>query len=110
MTVTPALVSVPVLSAVGFTPGGVAAGEFSSLLFPCIWLQSISDSDLPFIGTSAAAIQGTIGNVGAGSVFAIVQSAGAGGAGLVVVNGAVQGGGAVMALSSGTLSWRMSKL
>ncbi|KAF1978145.1 hypothetical protein BU23DRAFT_525848 [Bimuria novae-zelandiae CBS 107.79] len=54
-----------VLGAVGFTSGGVAAGFF------------------------AAAAHAGIGNVAAGSAFAVLQSAGAGGAGLAVVNSIV---------------------
>ncbi|CAI6338399.1 unnamed protein product [Periconia digitata] len=50
-----------ILSAVGFTVGGVAAGSV------------------------AASIQSGIGLVTAGSTFAILQSAGAGGTGLAVV-------------------------
>jgi hypothetical protein len=53
-----------------------------------------------FIVTRAAVIHGYIGNVAAGSTFAILQSAGAGGIGLVIVNGVVQVG-AVIALGSG---------
>ncbi|KAF1809487.1 hypothetical protein P152DRAFT_516664 [Eremomyces bilateralis CBS 781.70] len=50
-------------------------------------------------GTIAAGVQAGIGDVAAGSAFAILQSAGAGGTGLMVVNGIVQGvavGGAVI--------------
>jgi hypothetical protein len=42
-------------------------------------------------GSAAAGIQAGIGSVTAGSAFAILQSAGAGGAGLLIVNGIVQG-------------------
>lgn len=42
------------------------------------------------IGSVAAGIHAVIGAVAAGSIFAILQSAGAGGAGLFIVNGFVQ--------------------
>lgn len=57
----------------------------------------------------ASGIQSVIGNVAAGSVFAIAQSAGAGGAGLAAVNAAIQGGGAVVMGSSG-VQYLKSKL
>lgn len=44
-----------------------------------------------FIGSAAAGIQAGIGNIAAGSAFAVFQSAGAGGAGLLIINGIVQG-------------------
>ncbi|ETI19288.1 hypothetical protein G647_09120 [Cladophialophora carrionii CBS 160.54] len=82
----PALASVPILSAVGFAAGGVQAG------------------------TLAATIHGSIGNVVAGSGFAIAQSAGAGGAGLAVVNGAAQVCGGVITAGVGGVAWLKSKL
>lgn len=45
-----------------------------------------------------------MGSVGAGSAFAIFQSAGAGGAGLAIINGAVQGVGAAIAGAGGIWS------
>lgn len=42
------------------------------------------------IGTLAAGLHTVLGDVAAASVFAILQSAGAGGAGVVVVNGVVR--------------------
>ncbi|KAI9854029.1 MAG: hypothetical protein M1813_001578 [Trichoglossum hirsutum] len=80
----PATISAPLLSTVGCSAGGVKAG------------------------TLAAAAQGSIGNVAAGSLFATAQSAGAGGAGLTIVNGIAQMGGAVMAAESGGLAWGLS--
>lgn len=53
----------------------------------------------------AAAVHSLIGNVAAGSAFAVGQSAGAGGTGLVIVNGATQVGGAVMSVGSAGLAW-----
>lgn len=56
-------------------------------------------------GSAAAAIQSMIGLVKAGSIFSLLQSAGAGGSGLAVVNGMVSasagiGIGAVAATSA----------
>ncbi|KAF5239767.1 hypothetical protein FANTH_9846 [Fusarium anthophilum] len=72
LIVAPGLVATPILGALGFSAGGIAAGS------------------------AAAGIQSGIGIVVAGSPFAILQSAGAGGAGLAVVNGVVQASGAVV--------------
>ncbi|KAK4240944.1 hypothetical protein C8A03DRAFT_30913 [Achaetomium macrosporum] len=58
----PHLVTVPVLASLGFTADGVAAGS------------------------AAAALHSMIGTVSVGSIFTLLQSAGAGGAGLAVVN------------------------
>ncbi|KAK0671607.1 hypothetical protein QBC41DRAFT_300296, partial [Cercophora samala] len=79
LVVAPGLVTRPLLSLVGFAEGGVAAGS------------------------TAALAHSSIGNVAAGSIFATLQGAGAGGAGLAVVNGVVQGAG-VMAVSGAVLS------
>jgi hypothetical protein len=65
--VAPSLISVPVLWSLGFTAEGVAAGS------------------------AAAAVQAMIGPVASGSIFALLQSAAAGGAGMAVVNGMVAG-------------------
>ena len=46
---------------------------------------------LTLLGSSAAGIQAGIGNVAAGSLFAILQSAGAGGAGASILGGTVFG-------------------
>ena len=69
-----------------------------------------SNKELNELGSTAAAIQGTIGNVGANSLFAIGQSAGTGAAGLAVVNGVVQAGGAVAVGLSGGVAWVKSVL
>ena len=58
---------------------------------------SLLTNEFGFLGTIAAAAQSGMGSVGAGSAFAIFQSAGAGGAGLAIINGAVQGVGAAIA-------------
>ncbi|PVH93422.1 hypothetical protein DM02DRAFT_661993 [Periconia macrospinosa] len=62
-----------ILSAMGFTNAGIAAGSL------------------------AASIQSGIGAVTAGSLFAILQSAGAGGAGIIIVNVVVATTAAVVA-------------
>ncbi|KAL2828670.1 hypothetical protein BDW59DRAFT_159469 [Aspergillus cavernicola] len=82
--VAPAL-TVPALSAIGFGTLGVQAGLWSI----------------------AASMQSTIGNPVVGGVFATMQSAGAGGAGLAVVNGVVQAG--VGAKGMGTTAWEWIK-
>ncbi|EAQ87648.1 predicted protein [Chaetomium globosum CBS 148.51] len=69
----PALVTTPFLAVSGFGAGGVG------------------------FNTVAAAAHSTIGNVAGGSLFATLQSAGAGGAGAVAVNAAASAGGAAMA-------------
>ncbi|KAF2091847.1 hypothetical protein K490DRAFT_20123, partial [Saccharata proteae CBS 121410] len=63
--INPAVLA-PFLSALGFTATGPAAGSL------------------------AAAIQSIMGSVQAGSLFAILQSAGMGGGGLFIVAGAAQ--------------------
>ncbi|QDS67891.1 hypothetical protein FKW77_008165 [Venturia effusa] len=65
--VAPVIIVGPALACLGFGAGGVAAGS------------------------AAAGIQAGMGGVAAGSAFALLQSAGAGGAGLLIVNGIVQG-------------------
>ncbi len=57
--------------------------------------------------SAAAAVHGSIGNVAAGSVFATLQSAGAGGAGAAVVTGVVQaaGAGVAAAVAGGRYLW-----
>jgi len=82
----PAVVSAPALLVSGFGSTGVGAG------------------------TIAAGAQGSIGNVVAGSVFATLQSAGAGGTGLAVVNGVVQIGGGIMAAIGSGVAFCRSEL
>lgn len=75
-----------------------------------------------YIASWAAAVHSSIGNVAGQSLFATLQSAGAGGAGVAVVNTAIQGtgvviGGAVAAtrasmtsVAGNGLEWIRSKL
>jgi hypothetical protein len=52
-------------------------------------------------------MQAAIGNVVGGSAFAVLQSAGAGGAGLLIVNGIVQGvAGVGLASGIATSVWK----
>lgn len=70
----------------------------------------LADTSLPTTGSLAAGMQSGIGNVVAGSLFAILQSAGTGGVGLATVNGVVQAGGAMMTAAGGALIRIKSKL
>jgi hypothetical protein len=70
-------------------------------------------ADILMADSAAAGVHSTIGNVASGSLFATLQSAGAGGTGAAMVNGAVQGVGvAVAGVSVGVkyVRSRMSKL
>ncbi len=60
--------------------------------------------------SAAAAVHGSIGNVVSGSLFATLQSAGAGGAGVTVVNGVVQAAGAGVAAAAAGKRYLASKL
>ncbi|KAJ0419474.1 hypothetical protein BJY00DRAFT_164539 [Aspergillus carlsbadensis] len=82
----PGIVAAPVLAIAGFGAGGVQAGSI------------------------AAAVQGTIGNVAAGSAFATLQSAGAAGAGAAVVNGVVQGAALVGTIGNVGVGWVRARL
>ncbi|KAK1147914.1 hypothetical protein N8T08_000430 [Aspergillus melleus] len=79
----PALVSAPLLSAAGFSAQGVQGYSL------------------------AAGVQSIIGNVGVGSAFATLQSAGAGGAGLAAVNGITQVGAAVAGIGTALKSFNI---
>lgn len=61
------------------------------------------------LGSAAAAVHSWTGNIVAGSAMAVGQSAGAGGAGLAVVNGAAQVVGGAMTLGSAGLAWMRSR-
>lgn len=60
------------------------------------------------VGSVVPTVEGN-GNGVAHSIFATLQSAGAGGAGAATVNAAVQVGGAGVTLGSGGLAWLKSK-
>jgi hypothetical protein len=111
----PALATSSVLTGMGFTAGGVKAGMYKISertygLCPMFGVLRLSNGLLWTIGSIAAAAQGLIGNVAAGSAFAVGQSAGAGGASFAVASGAAQVGGAVMSVGSAGLAWAKSKL
>ncbi|KAL4930617.1 uncharacterized protein BDV17DRAFT_289474 [Aspergillus undulatus] len=82
----PGLVVAPVLSVLGFGAGGVQACSL------------------------AAGAQSAIGNVAAGSTFAILQSAAAGGGGLAIVNGVTQVGGAAVGIGNAGWAWVRARL
>lgn len=63
------------------------------------------------LGSLAATAQSGIGSVVAPSLFATLQSAGAGGYGVPLVYGAVQAaGGTIMGATGGAAAWFKSKL
>lgn len=65
------------------------------------------------LGSLAAGAHSVIGNIAAGSVFATMQSAGAGGAGLAALNGATQVGAAAVWMAgnaNATVAWARSRL
>ncbi|KAL4772903.1 hypothetical protein BDW60DRAFT_206666 [Aspergillus nidulans var. acristatus] len=72
----PGLVVALTLSILGFGPGGVQACSL------------------------AASAQCVVGNVAAGSIFATLQSAGAGGASFAVINGVAQAGGLAVGIGN----------
>lgn len=84
-----------VLGAIGFGSGGVIAGARST---PACYVISIYLTLDLCTGTAAAGIQAGIGNVAAGSLFAMVQSFAMGGAAAVAVGtvGTVLVGGAAV--------------
>ncbi|OJJ59324.1 hypothetical protein ASPSYDRAFT_67485 [Aspergillus sydowii CBS 593.65] len=85
----PSLMVTPALSAAGFGAAGVKACSL------------------------AAGAHSVIGNIAAGSVFATMQSAGAGGAGLAALNGATQVGAAAVWMAgnaNATVAWARSRL
>ncbi|KAG8630678.1 hypothetical protein KVT40_002297 [Elsinoe batatas] len=93
----------------------VAATGFSVLVAPAIvsapaLLMSGFGSTGVVAGTAAATTQSTLGNVAAGSVFATLQSAGAGGFGLAAINGAIQIGGGLIAMLGFGITFCTSKV
>ncbi|WEW56040.1 hypothetical protein PRK78_001475 [Emydomyces testavorans] len=86
LVVAPAAVAAPGLGVVGFGADGIVAGS------------------------SAAAIQSSIGSVVSPSLFATLQSAGAGGYGAATVYPAVQVvGGAIASSAGASVAWLKSK-
>ena len=92
MMLSPAAVAGPALSAVGFG-NGILPGASPSILW---W----SDILIRVSASFASAQHATIGNVAARSLFATLQSAGAGGYGLPIVNGFIRAGSALGLIGS----------
>jgi hypothetical protein len=122
LTLAPGLITGPALYCAGFGAEGVAAGSCPPLLYYYIIIRrlpglrrlftkptgcALTNASYLSAGSAAAAAQGGIGNVVLGSVFATLQSAGAGGVGAGVVNGVVQGAGVgfAAAASGGRFLW-----
>ena len=103
----PALVAAPALGLAGFGANGIVGGP----LTPFVWIVHRSSPGLLIVllGSLAAGAQSGIGSVVAPSLFATLQSAGAGGYGLSAVYGAVQGAAALGASGSLAASFRGKK-
>ncbi|PWY84927.1 hypothetical protein BO70DRAFT_334971 [Aspergillus heteromorphus CBS 117.55] len=92
------------ICAVVATIGGVmltAPGAVSGAVLPCLGFGAGGVQ----AGSIAAAIHTFIGKVAGGSLFAVFQSAGAGGAGIWIVNAVVQVAGAVFGVGVGVVGW-----
>ena len=85
----PWLLTAPLLGLLGFSAAGPVAGGKANIIMHNLytWLTFA-------IGSIAAMIQSTMSPVAAGSLFAILQSAGMGGSGAIIVNGATAAVGA----------------
>jgi len=103
----PALVAAPALGLAGFGANGIVGG--SSTPFISIIHQFSASLLIVLLGSLAAGAQSGIGSDVAPSLFATLQSAGAGGYGLSAVYGAVQGAAAVGAGGSLAASFRGKK-
>lgn len=91
--------------AVEFTTTDPAAGMFdgfSLITYPSPLTQIYNTNRRVSTGSIAAVAQASIGNIAAGSLFAILQSADMGGYGLFAVDAIVSGSSAVVA---GAVSW-----
>lgn len=82
------VVAAGVLGILGFGAAGVIAGQRLALSLYLMDRKLIFR--IPYVGSYAAAVQSGIGNVAAGSLFALLQSIGAGGA-LPAVFSAISG-------------------
>jgi hypothetical protein len=74
-TVIGAVAAPAAIAALGFSTGGVVAGESPNILL-ATFVSLICVIELCSTGSVAAGLQAGIGNVAAGSAFAIMQSAG----------------------------------
>lgn len=91
--------------AVGFITIDPAAGMldgFSPIIYPFPLTQMYNTNRRVSTGSIAAVAQSLIGDIAAGSLFAILQSASVGGYGLFAVNAIVSGSSAVVASA---VSW-----
>ncbi|PHH88389.1 hypothetical protein CDD83_7605 [Cordyceps sp. RAO-2017] len=82
VVLAPAIVATPVLGILGFTTTGISAGS------------------------TAAALQSSLGSVTAPCLFSTLQSAAMGGYGVAAVNGFVQGVGAMVATGTAIVKTR----
>jgi hypothetical protein len=105
----PVVVTAPLMGvagAAGFTPAGIAACKSLSLSY---YGLRFPGSLYIFLASVAAGIQAGIGSVGAGGLFATVQSAAMGGYGAAVLTGATQAAGVTMAGAGGLATFMGSK-
>ncbi|KAG6272835.1 hypothetical protein E4U47_002300 [Claviceps purpurea] len=99
LVAVPGLIAAPMLGLLGFGSLGPGADERTFFLLICAFtvqasirktIKDFADAETP-TGTVAALIQSLIGNVAAGSLFAILQSAGMGGAGAMALGALLSG-------------------
>ncbi|KAF4465418.1 Lactose regulatory [Fusarium albosuccineum] len=100
----PVIVAGPALAFAGFGANGVVGGQLPTTSQEAEY-TNISLSP----GSIAAGAQSSIGSVVAPSLFATLQSAGAGGYGVSAVYGAVQGAAALFAAGSGGAAYKSRK-
>lgn len=101
--IIPGVVVAPVLAVAGFGAQGIIGGECS--LWTLLMQYCVPNIDLDVSsGSIAAGIQATIGNVAAGGLFAIFQSAGMAGYDAGIVNGGVQIAGVVAAAAAAAVT------
>ena len=108
LVVAPASVAAPGLAAVGFGADGIIAGVFA--LSSPSFLNASQVNTVSVQASSAAAAQSSIGPIVSPSLFATLQSAGAGGYGVATVYPAVQVvGGAITSFAGASVAWVKSK-
>lgn len=106
----PALITAPIMGIAGmagFTQAGIAGGKSTNFLcsYHATW-EHIFSLITRNVASIASALQASIGNVAAGSIFATVQSAAAGGYGVAALAGTAQAvGGAVAGAGSIGTAW-----
>jgi hypothetical protein len=108
LVVAPATVAAPGLAAVGFGAHGIIAGVFT--LSSPSFLNASQVNTVSVLASSAATAQSSMGSIVAPSLFATLQSAGAGGYGVATVYPAVQVvGGAITSVAGASVAWVKSK-